>query len=147
MMMIHNPVGGQFGEAKDLRKHADLLDKIKINIIQTYMEKTKKAESEIATMMDAETWMNGEEAYNFGFADIIDHKKEVKACYSGNNIIVNGSEVNIDSFKNFPKNKIVSNEKKQTANHLHRNYIDRDIENLQNFIDGGLNGCKVTRVA
>ena len=37
--MIHNPFGQSAGEAVDMRKTADLLDKIKDEIIEIYQKK------------------------------------------------------------------------------------------------------------
>lgn len=67
-MVIHNPWGGVSGEAEDLRKHADLLDRMKATIVEAYMRHAKVSREEIVRMMDDETWMSGAEAVQFGFA-------------------------------------------------------------------------------
>lgn len=68
-MMIHNPWGFGIGESEDLREHADLLDKHKAALVAIYAERTGIASEEVAKLMDAETWMNGKEAVDLGFAD------------------------------------------------------------------------------
>lgn len=67
-MVIHNPWGGVAGEAEDLRKHADLLDRMKDTIVEAYMRHAKVPRAEIVRMMDEETWMNGPDAVEKGFA-------------------------------------------------------------------------------
>jgi hypothetical protein len=67
--MIHNPLAGAVGYASDLRKVADILDKVKDTIVSTYMEKTSLSEKQVRSLMDDETWFNGDEAITFGFAD------------------------------------------------------------------------------
>lgn len=69
MMMIHNPWTMAWGDAAELRKNAELLDKIKSAMISAYVNKTGLSEDEIATYMDEETWLTGKEAVELGFAD------------------------------------------------------------------------------
>ena len=68
LMMIHNPWGGAVGDAEEMRKTADLLDKMKKALISAYADKTGKDEEEIGSLMDSETWMTGAEAVAAGFA-------------------------------------------------------------------------------
>jgi hypothetical protein len=60
------------GESKDLRKEADLLDKLKVNLRNAYVRKTGINAEEIGAMMDAETWLDAVEAVALGFADAIE---------------------------------------------------------------------------
>lgn len=69
MMMIHKPWGVQGGDAEDMRKYADLLDKIENTLIPAYANKTGKTPEELAEMLSAETWLNGKECVEQGFAD------------------------------------------------------------------------------
>ena len=69
MMMIHKPWGIQGGDADDMRKYADLLDKLEATLIPAYASKTGKTEEELAQMLAVETWLNGKEAVEQGFAD------------------------------------------------------------------------------
>lgn len=68
LMMIHNPWTMTAGDAEQLRKDADLLDKMKAQIAGAYIVKTGKSAADIAALMDAETWMDGREAVAAGFA-------------------------------------------------------------------------------
>lgn len=72
--MVHNPSSGMWGEAKDLRKMADLLDKIADTLAKLYADRAPAGgdvETWLATMAE-ETWFNAEEALEFGLATAID---------------------------------------------------------------------------
>lgn len=69
MVMIHNAWTGIWGNANDLRKEADLLDKIDGTLVDTYAERSKQDKDTIAEWMAAETWMTADEAVANGFAD------------------------------------------------------------------------------
>jgi ATP-dependent Clp protease protease subunit len=72
-VMIHNPWGFAMGDAAEMRKQADLLDKVAESIIGTYATRTGQSSEQIATWMAAETWMGADEAVARGFAT---HKVE-----------------------------------------------------------------------
>ena len=69
MLMIHKPWGIQGGDADDMRRYADLLDKVEGSLVQAYVAKTSKTPDDIHALLDAETWMTGTEAVEMGFAD------------------------------------------------------------------------------
>jgi ATP-dependent Clp protease protease subunit len=71
IMMIHNPLTRAWGEAKDMRHAADVLDEVKETIINAYQMKTGKPRNKISEMMDEETYMSAKKALNDGFADKI----------------------------------------------------------------------------
>ncbi|MDW0618190.1 ATP-dependent Clp protease proteolytic subunit [Mannheimia haemolytica] len=69
MMMIHKPWGIQGGDADDMRKYADLLDKVESTLVTAYSSKTGKSTDELAEMLKEETWLNARECIELGFAD------------------------------------------------------------------------------
>lgn len=72
MLMIHKPWMLTWGEAADLRDSAILLDKIEVQLIDTYAAKAKEANrDDLAQMVADETWLTAEEAVAVGLADII----------------------------------------------------------------------------
>lgn len=77
--MIHNPSGYAGGEAKDLRKYADILDRMKGTLVTAYVAKSGLEESEVEKMMDEETWMTAKEAKAKGFIDEITEPVEAEA--------------------------------------------------------------------
>ena len=68
-MMIHNPWSIAIGDANEMRKEADLLDKVASPVLAAYVEKTGQNEADIAALMDDETWFNADEALAIGLAD------------------------------------------------------------------------------
>lgn len=71
LMMIHNPWDCACGDASELRKAAETLDKMKETIVGIYARRTGKDEGELATLMDEETWLSASEALDMGFIDTI----------------------------------------------------------------------------
>ena len=81
LFMIHNAWGGAMGEAKEMKKTAKLLDKISGEIADIYVKKTNLPYSKVEEMMDEETWLNADEAYELGFIDSISDAIKVAAKY------------------------------------------------------------------
>lgn len=70
-MMVHNPMSAAAGNAEDLRDLADTLDKIGASLVSIYSNRTGQTPEKIKELLDAETWLNAEEATALGFADEI----------------------------------------------------------------------------
>jgi ATP-dependent protease ClpP protease subunit len=70
-LMIHNPYMLTVGDARELRKTADVLDKVRESLVSIYQAKTRKSPDELRTLLDAETWMDPETAVRNRFADEI----------------------------------------------------------------------------
>lgn len=83
MIMIHNPYTWATGNAGELRKLADDLDKIRESIVNTYEDKTGLEREKIIELMDAETWMTADEAKDYGFADEVSEEKQMAAKVGG----------------------------------------------------------------
>lgn len=64
LFMIHNPHLQSYGDARKLKKDADLLDKVKQTLMSVYSERTGLTTDELSTMLDNETWLNAQEALN-----------------------------------------------------------------------------------
>lgn len=80
LMMIHRASGGVLGTANDMRKTADVLEKVESSIIAAYQAKTGRDPEELAEMMADETWMTAQEAVALGFADRTTDPITVTAC-------------------------------------------------------------------
>jgi len=80
LFMVHNPFGMVMGTASEMRSMADVLDKVSGSIIGTYTGKSGKTDEEIKSLLDAETWMNADEAMAAGFVDEIAGKMDMAAC-------------------------------------------------------------------
>lgn len=84
MLMIHNAWNMVSGNAAELRKAADDLEKITQASVKAYASRTGMAEEEITELLDAETWMLPEEALERGFATSI---KKVTQTYANQSAI------------------------------------------------------------
>lgn len=71
MFMIHNPKMGLEGEQKDMEGAADMLAKIKNDLIRAYKSKTGLDDNRLSVMMNSETFMTSSEAKANGFIDEI----------------------------------------------------------------------------
>lgn len=72
-VMIHNPTGALAGEAQELRDWADVLDKIRMQIADTYVARSggKLDQAKALELMAAETWMDAGQAKKYGLVDSI----------------------------------------------------------------------------
>jgi ATP-dependent protease ClpP protease subunit len=68
-MMIHEAHGGVMGEAGEMRKYADLLEKINDNIAGSYQKKTGKSRKYWRDKMADESWFTADEAKAEGLSD------------------------------------------------------------------------------
>lgn len=83
MFMIHNPMIVVGGNSNDLREAADYLDKVTNTLMNTYLEKTDKLNTDtLKVLLDAETWLTAEEAFSYGFIDEVITSKKLVACAS-----------------------------------------------------------------
>lgn len=79
-LMIHNAWTYTSGDAEELRKTADELERINGQIAEIYASRTGKDKDEISALMAEETWMSGTEALEMGFIDELIENKKVAAC-------------------------------------------------------------------
>ncbi|MBG9830467.1 head maturation protease, ClpP-related [Bacillus wiedmannii] len=82
-LMIHKPWTISAGNANDFRKMAEDLDHIESGILNVYKENLKDGIGieEIQQLVDAETWLSGEEAEKYFHIEVVE-AKEVAACTS-----------------------------------------------------------------
>jgi len=88
MMMIHNPMTVIMGNANELRKQADDLDRIRETSVSTYLSKSngKISEKDLKQLMDDETWLTAKEAVDYGLADEILEANQAVACVVPDNL-------------------------------------------------------------
>jgi ATP-dependent Clp protease protease subunit len=92
MIMIHPAWGMSVGDAVEMRKYADLLETISLQMRDIYAKRTGRDSKKIWELMQAETWMTAAEAVNLGFADVITEPLRMAASIK-----------DIHRFKNVPK--------------------------------------------
>lgn len=99
MMMIHNPWTVAIGNAKELRKVADDLDRISVSAIESYLQKAgdKLDEKTLKQLLDEETWLTADEAKNYGLCDVVQEP---------NNMAASISDEFLQRYKNVPEQLI-----------------------------------------
>jgi len=128
LFMIHNAWGGTSGEAKDMRKTAETLDKITSELTDIYVKKTGLSYDTLAEMMDEESWLNADEAFALGFIDTISDSIKVAAKYD------------VSKFKNITqeeiKNKLSINiNNKKMTNEL-KDWFNSKVEEIVTAVKG-----------
>lgn len=124
MMMIHNAMSVSMGNANDMRKMADDLEKINESVINSYIAKNPELDREyLKALMDDETWLTASEAYELGLVDVID--EPVAAVAS-----IDKQQVN--RFKNVPK---MLKEMVETPKDTNENTDKESYEELKNKYD------------
>ena len=128
LFMIHNASGGAMGESKDLQKTAQVLDKITRQLAEVYESKTGLSQETIQDMMDEETWLNAQEAFDLGFIDTISDAIKVAAKYD------------VSKFKNITqeeiKNKLSINiNNKKMTNEL-KEWFNSKVEEIVTSVKG-----------
>jgi chromosome segregation ATPase len=113
--MIHNPWTVVMGEADEMRKQADVMDKIKDVIVGIYLRKTRISRAELSDLMDNETWLTAEEAKRMNFIDVISGGLAIAAC---------ATTGFINNFNNIPKGLKMAEELENVSNELEVNEVE-----------------------
>lgn len=106
LFMIHNPWGFAIGDADDMRKTAEMMDKAKETLITAYRRQTSLSVKAISAAMDAETWYTASEAKEAGFVTDIFKAQKVSAKF----------DLDKYKFKNTPSMQKMDHENKITKN-------------------------------
>jgi len=118
LYMIHNVWGGEVGESDDLRKAADLMDKMGERLVKIYVSKSGNTEEQIRAWMDEETWFNSAEAVEAGFINLVEAPIKMAAKF----------DINKYDYKNKSLvTNLFNNQKKE-------NQMEKEFENLKSFI-------------
>ena len=93
LLMIHNAWTVAMGNAKELRKQAEDLEKITEPSIQIYLDNSNLSREEIVELMDQETWITSDEALQYGFAteikDTDDSQQSINERYLAKQVMLN----------------------------------------------------------
>lgn len=79
LLMIHNAWTYAMGNADELRKQADDLEKITQASVEAYKAHSTLEEADIKELMDNETWILPEEAMEYGFATKVEKNESKNA--------------------------------------------------------------------
>lgn len=89
LLMIHNAWSFVQGNAKELRKQADDLDKITQASVVAYKTHSTLSEEEIVELMDNESWILPNEAIEYGFATAIEKTEQKNASQNARRSLLN----------------------------------------------------------
>ncbi|MFA5130412.1 MAG: head maturation protease, ClpP-related [Patescibacteria group bacterium] len=99
MMMIHNPYALVYGNANEMRKMADTMDKVREAMLNVYEARSNLKADKLIEMLDAETWLTAQEAMYYGMADEIQMDVQIAASINDRFINFNGIESDLSRFK------------------------------------------------
>lgn len=102
MQMVHNAWTWTAGNASELRKAADDLDKINEVVVNAYMSKFKGTEEELRALLDNESYLTAEECLEYGLCTKIVEDNE-----NTQEDVNSGIEATTNLFEN-KLNKLVS---------------------------------------
>lgn len=136
MMMVHNPWTLAMGNAQELRKQADDLDRIRESIMEAYLGKTgdKLSREKLVELLDDETWLTAQECLEYGLCDQVVEAKEIAASVD--------AEL-LSRFKNVPesiKSALIKTENNVMPDSERQKMLAESKENLEKITDilGGL---------
>ena len=104
LFMIHNPFTMAGGDAGELRKTADILDKIRDEIANIYASNSGQDVETLVGLMNTETWFNASETIDNGFANEVTKAIKVENSYD------------LSKFNNITSekvNKVINNKQNQ----------------------------------
>ena len=126
LFMIHNPLTIAMGDSEEMRKQADVLEKYKNSIMETYLQKVNIDKEKLSELMDNESWLSAEEALKYGFIDKITENADIQVVE--NKVISNNMVFNMAEFKNFNVDKNIKNNgkgsEKMTREEIKNQYPD-----------------------
>lgn len=103
MMMIHNAWTIAAGNASDMRRTADELERVDGVIRDVYVARSGQKPDDIAAMMDAETWFTAAEALAAGLVDEVEVNKAMAASINGNTLTINGQQMDLGRYAHADK--------------------------------------------
>ena len=103
LYMIHKPWGMAIGNADELQKSIELLEKTEETLVNNYMRRFNGTEDELRQLLSDESWFTAEEAKSYGFVDEIISGVEIVA--SGNGVRI-GNQKFQETVANKIKNKL-----------------------------------------
>ncbi|MEE0433904.1 MAG: Clp protease ClpP [Peptococcaceae bacterium] len=105
-LMVHQAMGFLFGyyQLNDLNQVSKQLRAANKTAVNVYAEASGRDADEIKRMVDAETWLTGQEAVEAGLADEVigDEDISMSLTNDGKHIIVNGVQLSTKGMHNIP---------------------------------------------
>ena len=124
-VMVHKPMSIAIGNAFDMQRTIDALNKIEDSVMMPmYMSKAKASEEEIKALIDAETWLNAKDMDKYFNVTLLDVEKVAVA------------NIKSDLFKNYKHvPDYIKNSLENEENEEKNKKIEEKQENPQNNED------------
>jgi ATP-dependent Clp endopeptidase proteolytic subunit ClpP len=120
LFMIHNPFAQTGGDANELRKTANILDKIRNEIADIYASKSKHDANHYINLMDVESWFNSKETLELGLINGITEPLKIENNYD------------VSMFNNITSDKINLVINNQNTKVMAENTANEVVENKDN---------------
>ena len=149
LLMIHNAWIYAAGNADELRKQAEDLDKITQASINAYMEHINISEEELKKLLDKETWLTYDECLDMGFAtSVVGDNSNEKVSQSVRNslikMILNSQKIKQEEIEETSnndvsnKNNSVSTDEKLAEDKEKESATERMVAFFSAMIKGGM---------
>ena len=122
MLMIHNPATIAWGDHAEMQKAIDMLSEVKESIINAYVLKTGLSRPKLSHLMDAETWLNGQDAAEYFNIATTESVAEIAAASGGY----------VARVHNMPKDLVIQRAAGAAKNKMSDNQDARSAELIQN---------------
>lgn len=126
LFMIHNPFAMSGGDANELRKTANILDKIRNEIAEIYASKSNHNAQHYINLMDVESWFNSKETLELGLINGITDNLQIENNYD------------VSKFQNITNDKINNTINKSNINVMAQNTQTKTIETKEVSNDASL---------
>lgn len=145
-LMVHQAMGFLFGyyQLADLNQVSKELRAANKSAVNVYAEASGRSAEEMKRMVDAETWLTGEEAVDAGLADEVitdDTNISMSLTNDGKHLIVNGVQLSTYGMRNIPKsipvmpinNKVSNAVPAADDKKINEGGISMDIKNIEDL--------------
>ncbi|MGH1260676.1 MULTISPECIES: head maturation protease, ClpP-related [Bacillus] len=133
MLMVHNAWTYASGNADQLRKAADDIERINQSMVQHYLTRAgdKLDEDILKQLLDAETWLSADEAMEYGLCDEIISANNATACLD---------EKWVKEYKNIPQQLVNTQANISPNEMLERQRIAEEAKANADYINTILGG-------
>lgn len=126
IFMVHKPFSFAVGNANDMEKEKEILDKVEDTLVKNYMRHFNGTEDEMRQLMADESWLTADEALEYGLCDEIVPAIAVAASAKGiriNNVDFSDTKLK-DRFKETEVKNVFEYDEKLMDYGISKDYFD-----------------------
>lgn len=126
VVMVHKPMSFAYGNANEMQKTIDALNKIEDSVMMPmYMGKAKASEKEIKELIDEETWLGTSDMNKYFNVTLLDEEKVAVASIKSNLF------KNYKNVPDFIKNSLENEKETQKNEEKHEEIEEKEQENSE----------------